>query len=151
MRRARSAVDTAAMDLNRRIRSLPDLTDLWTFIDGGHGYSAPQLFAIPLDRTDHALPSIIQVYDDDLCQEPDDHPLEQLIYQLAAVVEELVPEGSVAVMRARPGGPDMTEQDRRWCLALHRHLHAAPFATRPLFFATDTSVGIVPPDVLVAA
>lgn len=45
----------------------------------------------------------------------------------------------------------MTELDRRWCVALHRHLRVAPFTAKPLFFATDTRVGVVPPDVLVAA
>jgi len=52
-------------------------------------------------------------------------------------------------MKARPGPATLTDLDRRWCLALHRGLVAAPFATRPLFYATDANLGVVPPDLLV--
>lgn len=53
-------------------------------------------------------------------------------------------------MKARPGSSSMTDADRRWVRGLHAHFAKAPYALRPLFFATDASFGMVPLDELIA-
>jgi hypothetical protein len=136
---------------DRPIEDLDDLTAAWQFVDGGHGYSAPQLFALLIDADGHVVPTIIHMYDEDADSVPDDTLLALLVDRLGEAVDAHAPGGAVAIMKARPGTPSMTDLDHRWCRALHRHLHAAPFDSKPLFFATDTSLGVVPPDVLVAA
>ncbi len=136
---------------DRPIRDLGDLTEAWQFVDGGHGYSAPQLFALLIDADGHVVPTIIQMYDEELDSTPDDPLLEVFVDRLGETLDMVAPGGAVAIMKARPGSSGMTDLDRRWCQTLHRHLHAAPFASKPLFFATDTSLDVVPPDVLVAA
>lgn len=124
----------------------------WRFIDGGYGYSAPQLFILMADRHEHVVPHVIQMYDEDMAESPDDSALENLMERLAETLAELAPGGSVAIMKARPGrSPAMTLADLRWCRALHRHLQQAPFASKPLFFATDDGPRIVAPDELIAA
>jgi hypothetical protein len=136
---------------DRPIRDLDDLTEAWRFVDGGHGYSAPQLFALLIDADGRVLPTIIQMYDEELDSAPDDPLLEMFVDRLGETLDVHAPGGAVAIMKARPGSSEMNSLDRRWCRALHGHLHAASFASKPLFFATDTSLAVVPPDVLVAA
>lgn len=58
--------------LDEPIKSLDDLMKVWRAIDGGHGYSAPQLFALLIDADGLILPGIVQVYDDEIAAGPDD-------------------------------------------------------------------------------
>lgn len=50
---------------HKPIRNLHDLTKVWRFVDGGHGYSAPQLFALLIDSDGLVVPGIFQIYDDE--------------------------------------------------------------------------------------
>lgn len=132
--------------LDRTIRTTDDLRQAWLAIDGGHGYAAPQLFALHLDTHDLILPNVIQMYDEG---PPDSHLIGRLMNRLGEVLQMAAPGGSVAIMKARAGSATMTGLDRDWCRLLHHHLMAAPFATRPLFYATGAGVGVVPPDLLI--
>lgn len=138
--------------LDRPIRTLADLTAAWRFIDGGHGYDAPQVFALMIDRHGKLLPAIVHVYDSEIVEGDaglDEIAMGNLIWAHGEIIRTNEPGASLALMRARPGGADLTAEDRDWCCMVHRLLVEAPFATEPLFFATDHSVGIVPPDTLV--
>lgn len=132
--------------LDAELHTLTDLHAAWNFIDGGHGYSASQLFALLIDAHDIALPTVIQMYDEG---PPDDELIGLLMLRLEEAITEFTPDGSVAMMKARPGSATFSELDHTWCRLLHRHLREAPFASRPLFYATDIGVRIVPPDVLI--
>ncbi|MEH3068743.1 MAG: hypothetical protein PGN15_12110 [Aeromicrobium erythreum] len=136
--------------LDRSLSSTAALTAAWRFVDGGFGYSAPQLFVLVLDRRARIVGPVIHLYDEHQAAAPDDGMLGLLVERLAETVEELAPGGGVALMKARPGrSPVMTAADLRWCRALHRHLQAAPFSSRPLFFATDAGARVVAPDELI--
>lgn len=136
--------------LHRRLTSTDDLAAAWRTIDGGHGYSLPQLFILVIERDHHAVPHVVQMYDEHLVDGPDDETLGHLVDTLAMVVDGSAPGGSVAIMKARPGRQtSLTPADRRWVHGLHRALQSAPFASRPLFFATDAGVRVVTPDELV--
>lgn len=139
------------MDPDTPITTLEELADVWRWIDGGHGYSAPQVFALILDRDGHLLPQILQMYDEQLGMEPDDATITGLVSMLQEAVDAFAGDGSIALMRARPGRLPLTADDTSWCRALHRGLRDATVDTRPLFFATDDSVGPVAPDTLVSS
>ncbi|WP_370188083.1 hypothetical protein [Aeromicrobium sp.] len=136
--------------LDRSLSSTAALTAAWRFVDGGFGYSAPQLFVLVLDRRARIVGPVVHLYDEHQAAGPDDALLGLLVERLAETVEELAPGGGVALMKARPGrSAVMTSADLRWCRALHRHLQAAPFSSRPLFFASDAGPRIVAPDELI--
>lgn len=138
------------MEPVRYIRHLDDLATFWRFVDGGGGYSAPQLFAILVAPSGLVLPSITHMYDEQYAQAPPEELLERFVDAHVSALRDLG-GGSLAVLKARPGGPSMTAADRAWCAGLHRHLQAAPCASYPVFFATDTRLGVVPPDELIAS
>lgn len=137
--------------LDRPIRTLTDLTAAWRFIDGNHGYDAPQVFALMIDRHAQLMPAVVHVYDSETDEGLDEVAMRNLIWAHGEIIRTHDPSASLALMRARPGGADLTSEDRAWCCMVHRLLVEAPFATKPLFFATDRSVGVVPPDALVDA
>ena len=136
-------------DLDHPIRTVRDLARVWEFIDGGLGYDAAQMFAVYIDADDRLLPTVVQIYDDEFEDGPDEVAMRQFLGVHDAVLAGGDSGASVAVMRARPGGSALTADDRAWCAMTHRLLTELRCATRPLFFATDSSVGVVPPDVLV--
>lgn len=138
--------------LHRSLEHLDDLAAAWGEIDGGHGYSAPQLFVLVIEPDHHAVPHVIQMYDEHMVDGPDPEMLRNLVDTLAMVVDRSAPGGSIAIMKARPGRQSsLTPADRRWIHGLHRALRSAPFASRPLFFATEAGVRVVAPDELVDA
>lgn len=130
------------------IHDSDDLEATWRFVDQGLGYSAPQTFALIVDPEGNVEPTIIQIHDDDLAEAERDTGVENFVSALRQVGG---PGCGVAVMRARPGASSMTEDDARWCRVLHRHLDRAGLGRFPLYFATDESLGPVPPDVLIDA
>lgn len=138
--------------LHRSLEHLDDLAAAWHTIDGGHGYSTPQLFVLVLEADHHAVPHVINLHDEHMVDGPDPEMLGNLVDTLAMVVDQSAPGGSIAIMKARPGRQtSLTPADRRWVVGLHRALQEAPFSSRPLFFATDAGVRIVAPDELVRA
>ncbi|MCK5891837.1 hypothetical protein [Aeromicrobium sp.] len=138
-------------ELDHPIRTVRDLAQVWEFIDGGHGYDAPQMFAVVIDADDRLIPTVVQIYDEEFEDGPDEEAMRQFLAVHDAALAGGVSGASVAVMRARPGGSAFTAQDRAWCAMTHRLMGEMRCGTRPLFFATDRTVGVVPPDVLVGA
>lgn len=135
---------------DRPIKNVHDLTKVWRFIGGGHGYSAPQSLALLIDAEGLVLPGIVQVYDDHHSSAPDINLVQSLVARLGEALETSAPGGSAAVMRARPGSATKSGVDRRWIAASHQHFSQATYAVWPLFFATDRALGVVPPEDLVA-
>ncbi len=135
----------------RPIRTLDDLTAAWTVIDGGFGYSAPQILILVIEADGTVTRTIIQIYDAEIGGRPEGTLLAGMVERLAEVVDDQAPGGSVAVMKARPGPASLTHLDRRWLRELHQHLDAAPFGSHGLFFASDAGPGPVPPDDLLGA
>lgn len=134
------------MTLDLPIRTPDDLAHAWSIVDGGGGYSAPQLFALLIDADGMVLPNIVQIYDDEYADGPDDQLTANLVWTFEQVMEAEGPNASVAIMKARPGPPRATEADRRWFRALHEASAGSMLRFHPLWFATDTTVGPVPPD-----
>lgn len=130
------------------VRTLEDLAATWDLIDGGFGYSAPQIIILIIEADGTVAPAIIQIYDAEVGGEPEGELLAALVDRLAEVVERDAPGGSVAFLKARPGPPALTSSDQRWLRRLHLHLSSAPFASHRLFFASDAGAIPVPPDAL---
>jgi len=137
--------------LDHPIRHLADLAAVWEHIDGGLGYSRPQLHCLHLDADGRLTPLYLQIDDTVPSEAPDDRYLEGLMRVHQDLLAEHAPGGSVAHLRARPGGQTLTALDRTWVRRLHAALQQAPFASYPVFFGSDAGVRIVPPDELVSA
>lgn len=133
------------------IRSTDDLAAFWRDIQGGLGWSAPQLWAAHVAADGSVSPALLQVYDEEHAAAPPPELLDGFVQLHAEVLSTAFPGGSLAVLKARPGGPSFTPADRAWCQGLQRVLLDAPFASYPVFFASDAGVGIVPPDELLVA
>lgn len=134
---------------------VPDLAALdafWQWVAGSDGFAVPQLFGLFLDADGIALPTLINVKEE-YGLPPlriDAVHVDHLMRALEMVLDSHAPGGSVALMWARPGRGPSGADDREALRCLHDGLAAAAFDAWPLFFATDDSVGIVPPDVLAA-
>jgi hypothetical protein len=130
------------------IRSVSDLDRWWRSVKGPWGFSRPQIWCAVLGPGGELTPILIKV--EDCPDRPDPDMIGYLFERLAAMVEDQVPGGSVAVMFARPGGDDHREDDRRWA----RHLDAcgrrAPFDVWPVFLANDIVARMASPDDLAA-
>ena len=103
--------------LHGSLERLDDLAAAWREIDGGIGYSTPQLFILVIEADHHAVPHVISMYDEHMADGPDPELLGHLVDRLAEVVATSAPGGSIAIMKARPGRrPSLTPADRRWVL-----------------------------------
>ena len=133
------------------IRSSADLLAAWQFVDQGFGYAAPQIFALMIESDGSVVPQIVEIHDSDLDGEDREQSVGEVIDALKDAFVVGHPGSAVAVMRARPGRQSMTADDATWCRLIHEQLARAGLNTFPMYFATDDSLGPVPPDVLVAA
>ncbi|KQY59756.1 hypothetical protein ASD11_09465 [Aeromicrobium sp. Root495] len=133
--------------LERPITTADHLDAAWRELAGPWGFSIARVWVL-LIEPEGTLAHIMDVNDEKDDQRPDDVMMANLVRVLTEVMATSVPEGSVAVMRARPGPPATRPLDDAWCAALHRALRSAPFRTWPVYFATDTTVGPASPDAL---
>ncbi|RLV56768.1 hypothetical protein D9V41_03025 [Aeromicrobium phragmitis] len=133
--------------LNRPVHDLADLTAMWQAIAHPFGFSEPSLFVVMMDADGVLLPSVLDVKENP--PRPDPALLADLAWSIERVIEGVAPGGSAAAMWGRPGRPPSRPDDDAWCRSAHEAFSAAAFVAWPVFFATDETVGIVPPDVLV--
>lgn len=134
--------------LNEPILTSADLDAAWRDLAGPWGYSVSRVWILLIDALGHVT-QVVDITDESPGERPDATYLENLVAILTDTMDETIPGGSVAAMRARPGTPATRPLDDVWCRALHEALQSAPFRTWPVYFSTDTSVDPVAPDVLV--
>lgn len=124
-----------------------DLFDFWRMIAGPWGFSEPQTFAVVLEPDGRLLPTIVNVkpwptqVESDAC--------DALADRLGEVVEAFAPDGSCAVMWARPGGDVVTPDDLDWYRSLTRALSERGLDRWPVFVANDHRVRAVAGDDLI--
>ena len=126
------------------VRSQADLYQLWHTLMGEPGFATPQLWIVLLDADDRCTPLIQKVTD--LPDVPDPEHLSGLMHVCGSLVDEAVPEGSVAFLRARPGPAGLTTSDRAWAMGLTAAAQAAGVPCRPVHLANDHEIRVFAPD-----
>ena len=129
------------------IRSQDDLHRHWRALMGPLGFSGRQLWLNVLGADRRPTPVLLQVDEVPAVPEP------PLLDGLMAVIEELLqdePDGSVAVLLARPGSASMSPADRGFARALAAAARCSGVPLEPLHLATDEEVLAFAPDDLAA-
>jgi hypothetical protein len=128
---------------NVLIRSHAELCQFWSEIMGAGGFDRRSVWLLFLAETGRVQPVIIPI--DDVPPRPEGRVLRNLDRILRGLLDE-GPVDSVAALLARPGPPDMTDDDRAWARGL------APLTPRwPVHLATAGDVRVFAGDDLIAA
>lgn len=136
-----------SVDQMPAIRSQDDLHRHWRALMGPLGFSGRQLWLNVLGGDRRPTPTLLQV------DEVPEVPEPPLLDGLMAVIEELLeddPDGSVAVLLARPGSAPMTHADREFAQALLDAATRTGVPLEPVHLATDEEVRVFAPDDLAA-
>ena len=129
------------------IRCQDDLHRHWRALMGPLGFSGRQLWLNVLGGDRRPTPVLLQIDEVPVVPEP------PLLDGLMAVIEELLqdePDGSVAVLLARPGSASMSQDDRDFAQALTAAARCSGVPLEPLHLATDEEVQAFAPDDLAA-
>jgi hypothetical protein len=129
------------------IRCQDDLHRHWRALMGPLGFSGRQLWLNVLGGDRRPTPMLLQIGEVPVVPEP------PLLDGLMAVIEELLadaPDGSVAVLLARPGSAPMNTADRGFAQALVVAARRSGVALEPVHLATDEEVRAFAPDDLAA-
>jgi hypothetical protein len=136
------------VDQTPPIRSVADLDRWWRSVKGRWGFSKPQIWCVILGPGGAITPVLIKI--EDCPARPDAVTVSNLFDCLAEVLDKEAPDGSVAVMFARPGADDHRDDDRQWARRLDEAGRRAPIDVWPVFLANDIGVRIASPDDLAA-
>jgi hypothetical protein len=126
------------------IRSQADLHRHWRALMGELGFSAPQLWMILLDANGRATPVVQKI--DEIPAVPEPEVLGGLMTVCRALLDEVVPGGSVAFLRARPGSAGLTASDRAWASRLSDAASDRGVACHPVHLANDQEIRAFTPD-----
>lgn len=130
------------------VHTLSDLDATWRRLVEPLGFGSRQIFAILLDRDGRVLPTIVNVTDCPAA--PDQLMLTNLIDSLTAAIDEADPEGSCALLWARPSHAGTTASDMEWARAVAAAMLRTSWGRWPLHRADDSVLQIVAPDDLAA-
>jgi hypothetical protein len=126
------------------IRSQADLHQLWRALMGELGFGSPQLWMVMLDA-DGRSTSVIQKITE-IPYVPDPEMLGNLMTVCGGLLEEVIPGGSVAFLRARPGPAGITASDRAWATGLATAARERGVACHPMHVASDQEIRAFAPD-----
>jgi hypothetical protein len=125
-----------------------DLERTWRRLIEPLGFGSRQIFAILLDRDGRVLPSIVNVTDCPAA--PDGRMLVQLAKSLRTGLDDADPDGSCAVLWARPSGAGTRGSDIVWIRAITAALAMQGLDRWPIHSADDSVLRVMSPDDLAA-
>ena len=125
-----------------------DLERVWRRLIEPLGFGSRQIFAIMLDREGRVHPSIVNVTDCPAA--PDGHMLVNLARSLRTVLDEADPDGSIALLWARPTQAGTRASDIQWVRAITAVTRAHSLGEWPLHTADDSVLRVMSPDDLAA-
>ena len=126
------------------VRSQADLHALWRALMGEPGFATPQLWMVLLDADDRPTPIVQKI--SDLPYVPDPAMLANLMTVCRGLLDEAIPGGSVAFLRARPGPQGVTASDRVWATGLADAARERGVACRPVHLANGQEIRAFTPD-----
>lgn len=130
------------------VHSLADLERVWRHLVEPLGFGSRQIFAIMLDRDGRVHPSIVNVTDCPAA--PDGQMLVNLARSLRTVLDEADPDGSIAMLWARPTPAGTRASDIQWVRAITAVTAAHSLGQWPLHTADDSVLRVMSPDDLAA-
>ena len=125
-----------------------DLERVWRHLIEPLGFGSRQIFAIMLDRDGRVQPSIVNVTDCPAA--PDGQMLVHLARSLRTVLDEADPDGSIALLWARPTHAGTRASDIEWVRAITAVAAAHSLGAWPLHTADDSVLRVMSPDDLAA-
>lgn len=131
------------------IRSQADLHQLWRTLMGELGFSAPQLWMVLIDADDWCTPVIQHIVE--VPDVPDQDTLHGLLWVCRQLIDEIVTDGSVAFLRARPGPAGLIASDRAWAVGLLTAACEVGVECRPIHLANDHEIRAYTPDDQIAS
>ncbi|MGA8988323.1 hypothetical protein [Aeromicrobium sp.] len=130
------------------IRTLADLEAAWRLLIEPLGFGTRQIFAIMLGCDGLVLPSVINLTDCPVA--PDGSMLVALARSLRSSLDEVDPEGSWAVLWARPSNAGTRTTDLAWIRAINAAMSMQSLANWPIHRADDSVLQVMSPDDLAA-
>lgn len=125
-----------------------DLEAAWRRLIEPLGFSSRQIFAILLDRDGRVHPSIVNVTDCPAA--PDGQMLVNLARSLRTVLDEADPDGSIAMLWARPTHAGTRASDIQWVRAITAVARVHSLGEWPIHTADDSVLRVMAPDDLAA-
>ncbi|KQV76121.1 hypothetical protein ASC61_14530 [Aeromicrobium sp. Root344] len=125
-----------------------DLERVWRHLIEPLGFGSRQIFAIMLDRGGRVQPSIVNVTDCPAA--PDGQMLVNLARSLRIVLDEGDPDGSIALLWARPTHAGTRASDIQWVRAITAVSAAHSLGAWPVHTADDSVLRVMSPDDLAA-
>ncbi|MEV7395945.1 hypothetical protein [Aeromicrobium sp. NPDC092404] len=130
------------------VHSAADLEALWRRLIEPLGFGSRQIFAVILGHDGRVHPSIVNVTDCPAA--PDGQMLVSLARSLRTVLDESEPEGSVAMLWARPTHAGTRASDIQWIRAITAVTQVHALGSWPLHTADDAVLRVMSPDDLAA-
>lgn len=132
----------------RYVHTAAELEALWRRLIEPLGFGSRQIFAILIDRNGEVVPSVINVTD---CPRlPDAEMTDGLASVLRGALDGVDPDGSCALVWARPSDAGSRSTDLEWARALTSAFTREGMHRWPLHIADDTVMWVVAPDDLAA-
>jgi hypothetical protein len=125
-----------------------DLEAVWRRLIEPLGFGSRQIFAILLGSGGHVHPSIVNVTDCPAA--PDGQMLVNLARSLRTVLDEVDPDGSVAMLWARPTHAGTRASDIQWVRAITAVSGVHSLGDWPIHTADDSVLRVMAPDDLAA-
>ena len=130
------------------VHTSADLELVWRRLVEPLGFGSRQVFAIVLDRDGRVQPSIVNVTDCPAA--PDGRMLVSLARSLRTVLDEADPDGSVALLWARPTHAGTRASDIQWVRAITAVTRTHSLGEWPVHTADDSVLRVMSPDDLAA-
>ncbi|PVG81781.1 hypothetical protein DDE18_17605 [Nocardioides gansuensis] len=126
------------------VRTQADLHRHWRAMMGELGFGQRQLWFQFFDADGRCTPVVQQVTD--VPELPDTEMLANLMAICDQLLTDLVPDGSVAFLWARPGRPGLIASDRAWAAGLAKAAADAGVRSHPVHLANDHELRVFATD-----
>jgi hypothetical protein len=121
-----------------------DVTTMWQSIINPLGWHNARMYVVAIDRDRRLTPVVTEI--DEVPARFTADNAGALMETYVQVLDEFVPGGSLAILVCRPGCPQVTDDDRRWCRNLYDAGRDADIPLELLHLGTDTEIVPVPMD-----
>lgn len=123
------------------MRSVPDLTAMWSLVRDPWGTPGRRLRFAVLAEDAMPFPHVVEI---DVEDHPDADRIAMIVGIMADMVADVAPGGTLAVLVERPGSTTVTDVDRACLSELLRHLDATDTKHWPIHLGNDESIAPTP-------